>query len=90
MYDETILLLITLPLKLSGWTRLKDFKNEFYKVSSYVDGCHLPGNCKLKLEEVQVEDRIPLPGLQTQYRLEPAEHCEREVIFLVSYNLYTS
>ncbi|CAH3166468.1 unnamed protein product [Pocillopora meandrina] len=61
--------------------RLKDFKKEFYKVSSYVDGCHLPGNCKLKLEEVQVEDRIPLPGLQTQYRLEPAEHCERENLY---------
>lgn len=58
--------------------RLTDFEKEFYKVCSYVDGCHLPENCKLKLEEMQVEDRMPLPGLQTQYRLEPAEHCERE------------
>lgn len=65
--------------------RLTDFEKEFYKVCSYVDGCHLPENCKLKLEEMRVEDRMPLPGLQTQYRLKPAEHCEREVFSLVSF-----
>ncbi|PFX12864.1 putative serine/threonine-protein kinase pats1 [Stylophora pistillata] len=56
--------------------RLKYFENEFYKVRAYVDGCHLPANCKLKLQEVQMEDRMALPGSETQYRLELAEHCE--------------
>ena len=35
---------------------------------------------------------MPLPGLQTQYRLKPAEHCEREVFSLVSFcngNIHT-
>lgn len=60
--------------------RVMDFENELYKVCSYVDGCHLPMNCKLKLEEAAEEDCIPLQGSQTetQYRLKPAELCERE------------
>lgn len=55
--------------------RVMAFEN---KVCSYVDGCHLPVKCKLKLEGAEVENPILLPGSETQYRLKPAEHCERK------------
>ena len=64
-----------MPLNLQAGARIKDFENEFYKVCSYVDGCHLPVNCKLKLEETPEED-------YTYYRLKPAENFEKEVCFM--------
>lgn len=58
--------------------RLRGVENEFNKVCRFIDGCNLPGDCKLKLEQVSEGDRMVLPGLQSQWRLKPTEDYEHQ------------
>lgn len=58
---------------MQAYARLGGIQNEFNKVCCFIDGWNLPKNFGLKLEQVQQEDRIVIPGSDVQYRLKPTE-----------------
>lgn len=58
--------------------RLRGVENEFNEVRCFIDGCNLPRDCKLRLEQVSEGERMVLPGVQSQYRLKPAEEYEHQ------------
>lgn len=62
--------------------RLRGVENEFNKVCSFVDGCNLPENFGLKLEQVLEDDRMVLLGAHKQYRLKPSERFKSQVCIL--------
>ena len=59
--------------------RMRGVENEFNKVRRFIDGCNLPTDCKLRLEQVSEGDRMVHPGMQSQYRLRPTEDYEHQV-----------
>lgn len=63
--------------------RLRGVENEFNKVCCFVDGCNLPENFGLKLEQVLEDDRMVLLGAHKQYRLKPTERSESQVCILL-------
>ena len=58
---------------------MRGVENEFNKVCRFIDGCNLPTDCKLRLEQVSEGDRRVHPGMQSQYRLKPTEDYEHQV-----------
>ena len=42
----------------------------------YIDDRNLPEGCELQLVPVEEEERMVLPGSQSQYRLKPSEDYE--------------
>lgn len=65
--------------------RLRGVENQFNKNCHFIDGWNLPENCELKLEQVLQENRMVLPGSDTQYRLKSAEKYETTEVCIFVY-----
>ena len=60
-------------------------EKELTKFCCYVDGWNLTADGRVKLEQLEPEDQMFLPGPQAQYRLRSAEDYGPQVKFVSNY-----